>query len=196
MPLQFHLLTIHGEEISQYFSQPLSPPSSTTQPRSCVHSAGVDMTRLELNLSFSVRWTYSSTRQTTPPADVRPSTNCSQRWGRRGRTHALETQVNGKKSKTHKIKHSVKSSSELIPCLVVQEVPSSLKRRMAALPWWGFSLEEVSTVPSWRTPTTTGRTRPGSGCEWDPSRSGSRASSSRKLSPVRTFHLFICKLIS
>ena len=173
----------------QYFYQPLRTLLSTSQPRSCVHSAGVHTMRPVLNLNFFAKLISSSTLLQTPPADVRPSTNCSQRWGRRGRTHALETQVNGKKSKTHKIKHSVKSSSELIPCLVVQEVPSSLKRRMAALPWWGFSLEEVSTVPSWRIPTMTGGTRPASGCEWDPSRSGSRASSSRKLSPVRTFHL-------
>ena len=77
----------------QYFYQRLRTPSSTSQPRSSVHLAGVHTMRLELNLNFFAKLTYSSTPLQTPPADVRPSTNCSQRWGRRGRTPALETQV-------------------------------------------------------------------------------------------------------
>ena len=99
----------------QYFYQPLRTPSSTSQPRSCVHSAGVHTMRPVLNLNFFAKLISSSTLLQTPPADVRPSTNCSQRWGRKGRTHVLETQVKAKY-----IKHSM---IELFPAFLYRRSP-------------------------------------------------------------------------
>ena len=145
----------------------MSPPSSTRTPSSAP-SGGARTTRPGPSPGSWGRWTWGSTLLMT--ADVRPTTSCTPMWDLQGRTPARETQV---------IVRNIQNDRSL-RSLLLQEVPSSLRRLTAASDLLGFSLEEVSTVPCLETPATTGGTRLGGGWGWDPSRSGSRASYSLK----------------